>query len=142
MVVCRRDQEDAVVVHGPRYVARHELDNEFMLQTMEEIDVKQFVARHETLGSFVVVTTSIPELILAEVERLGFAHVHVARVGPYPVWSVTARLGASVYDCDHIIRVAVKRLAQNLGFNVKLRDILARVSGGCVQAIFCLDQRL
>jgi hypothetical protein len=108
---------------------------------MDEIDVKQFLTRHEALGSFGS-EAPLSELILAEVNGLGFERVRVARVGPYPVWSVTARLGHSVYGCDHIVRVAVKRLAQNLGFKLKMRDIVARVRCGCVQAVFCLDQPL
>jgi hypothetical protein len=109
---------------------------------MEEIDVKQFLMRHEALGSFGIATASLPEFILAEAERLGFERVRVVRVGPHQVWSLTARLGQSVYDCDHIVKVALKRLAWNLGFKLKLRDIVARVRDGCVQAVFCLDTAL
>src|SRR4051812_1035782 len=107
---CRRDQEDAVVVHGPHYQARRELVNEVIVQMMEEIAVKQFLARHEALGSFGGATVSLPELIVAEVKRLGFERVRVVRVGPHPMWSLTARLGQSVYDCDYIVKVALKRL--------------------------------
>jgi hypothetical protein len=106
---------------------------------MEEIDAKQFLTRHESMGSFGGASPNLPELIMAEVKRLGFEHVRVARVGPHPVWSLTARLGQSVYDCDLMVKVALKRLASNLGFKLKLRDTVARVRDGCVQAVFCLD---
>lgn len=109
---------------------------------MKEIDVKKFLARHDALGSFSVESAYLPELIMAEVERLGFEHVRVVRVGPHPVWSVTARLGASKFDCDYIVRVAIKRLAQHLGFKLRLRDIMARVRGKCVRVAFCLDAAL
>ena len=113
----------------------------FNTPAMEGIDVKQFLARHQVLGSFRE-EPSLPGLIRAEVEHLGFESVRVVAVGPYPVWAVAARLGASKFDRDYIVRVAMKRLAQNLGFKLHLRDIAARVRGECVQAAFCLGTAL
>lgn len=106
---------------------------------MDGIDVKEFVERHEALGAFGVPSTSLPDLIVAEVERLGFNRIRVVRVGPRPVWSLTACLGQSVYDCDFIVQVAVKRLAHSLGFNLKLDEIIATVRGDHIRAIFSLD---
>lgn len=139
MEECRRDQDDAVVVHGSRYQARLELVRQFMLQRMEVIDVKQFLIRHESLGALGGAPPYLPELIMAEAKCLGFEHVRVVRVGPHPVWSLTARLGQSVYDCDLMVKVALKRLASNLGFKLKVRDTVAAVRNGCVRTAFCLN---
>lgn len=109
---------------------------------MEVIDVKQFLTRHESLGSFGDASPYLPELIMTEAKRLGFEHVRVVRFGPHPVWGLTARLGQSVYDCDLKVKAAVQRLAQNQGFKLRLRDIIATVRGECVRVAFCLDAAL
>jgi hypothetical protein len=81
---------------------------------------------------------SIHEQIVLTLEYKHFERVRVERVPHHPVYRVTAQLGKLAPQSLRPLKLRFQDMCRHLGFTVKIRDIIAEISRGRVEAVFAL----
>lgn len=77
------------------------------------------------------------QIILA-LQDLGFQRVRVAQVIHHPVWNVSAHVGTFRADSLRAVKLALKKLCDELGFRVRMNEIVAGIYRGRLNAAFAL----
>jgi hypothetical protein len=78
------------------------------------------------------------EQITCALQDLGFEKIRLNQVEPHPVWNVSAKLGRFRADSVRSVKLALKKLCDELGFRVRISEIIASVYRGRVNAVFAL----
>jgi hypothetical protein len=81
---------------------------------------------------------AIQEQIALSLQYMHFERVRVEKVPHHPVFRVVARLGQLAPQELRPVKVALKKMCRDLGFSVKMSDIIADVSRGRLDAVFGL----
>nr|WP_281721456.1 hypothetical protein [Nitrosomonas nitrosa] len=76
--------------------------------------------------------------IMLALHDLGFQRVRVAQVIHHPVWNVSAQVGTFRADSLRSLKIALKKLCGELGFRVRMNEIIASVYRGRLNAAFAL----
>ena len=78
------------------------------------------------------------EQIALTLQDMFFERVRVVQIPHHPVYRVTARLGRLAPQSQRQVKLALRSMCRELGFTVKLRDIIADVRHGRLDAAFGL----
>jgi hypothetical protein len=78
------------------------------------------------------------EQITCALQDLGFEKIRLNQVEPHPVWNVSAKLGRFRADSLRSVKLALKKLCDELGFQVRMNEIVASIYGGRLNAAFAL----
>lgn len=76
--------------------------------------------------------------ITLALQDLGFQRVRVTQVIHHPVWNVSAQVGTFRADSLRSVKIALKKLCGELGFRVRMNEIIASVYRGRLNATFAL----
>jgi hypothetical protein len=76
--------------------------------------------------------------IALALQDLGFARVRVTPVIHHPVWNVSAHVGRFRADSLRSVKIALKKLCGELGFRVRMSEIVASLYRGRLNAAFAL----
>lgn len=78
------------------------------------------------------------EQITLALQDLGFQRVRVNQVIHHPVWNISALVGTFRADTLRSVKIALKKLCGELGFRVRMNEIVASVYRGRLDAAFGL----
>jgi hypothetical protein len=76
--------------------------------------------------------------IALALQDLGFERIRVNQVIHHPVWNVSARLGQFKTDSVRSVKIALKKMCGELGFRVRMNEIVASLYRGHLNAAFAL----
>jgi hypothetical protein len=76
--------------------------------------------------------------IVCALQDLGFERIRLNQVEPHPVWNVSAKVGRFRADSLRSVKIALKKLCRELGFPVRMNEIVASVYRGRLNAAFAL----
>lgn len=78
------------------------------------------------------------EQIALALQDMGFEAIRATQVTPHPVWNVSARVGRFQADSVRSVKMALKKMCGQLGFRLRLNEIVASLYRGRVSAAFLL----
>jgi hypothetical protein len=104
------------------------------LMTSEQI--KAWILSHD----FPPLRSDLPMLdqIALTLQDLGFERVRVTPVIHHPVWNVSANVGRFRADSLRSVKMALKKMCGELGFKVRMNEIVASLYRGRLNAAFAL----
>jgi hypothetical protein len=76
--------------------------------------------------------------IVFALQELGFERIRVNEVAPHPVWNISASVGRFQAESFRSLKIALKKMCGELGFRVRLNEIVASLYRGRVSAAFLL----
>jgi hypothetical protein len=80
----------------------------------------------------------IREQIVRALQDLGLERIRLNQVEPHPVWNVSAKVGQFRADSLRSVKLAIKKMCDELGFKVRMNEIVASVYRGRLNAAFGL----
>jgi hypothetical protein len=78
------------------------------------------------------------EQISRALQDLGLERIRLNRVEPHPVWNVSAKVGQFRANSLRSVKLAIKKMCDELGFKVRMNEIVASVDRGRLNAAFAL----
>lgn len=72
-------------------------------------------------------------------QDLGFERVRVTPVIHHPVWNVSANVGRFQAESLRSVKMALKKICEELGFRVRMNEIVASLYRGRLNAAFALS---
>lgn len=78
------------------------------------------------------------EQIVFALQGLGFDRIRVNQVEPHPVWNIAANIGNFRADSLRSVKIALKKICGELGFKVRMNEIVASLYRGRLNAAFAL----
>jgi hypothetical protein len=76
--------------------------------------------------------------IALALQDLGFERIRVTPVIHHPVWNIAANVGKFRTDSVRSLKIALKKMCGELGFRVRMSEIVASLYRGRVSAAFLL----
>jgi hypothetical protein len=78
------------------------------------------------------------EQIALALQDLGFERVRVKQVIHHPVWNISAHVGKFRADGLRSVKIALKKMCGELGFRLRMNEIVGSLYRGRVSAAFLL----
>lgn len=105
-------------------------------ELMSSEEIKAWILSHD----FPPLRSDLPmrDQIALALQDLGFERVRVTPVIHHPVWNVSAQVGTFRADSLRSVKIALKKLCGELGFKVRMNEIVAAVYRGRLNAAFAL----
>src|ERR1044071_10277263 len=90
---------------------------------MTSDEIKDWILSHE----FPQLRCDLPmrDQITLALQDIGFQRVRANQVVHHPVWNVSAHVGTSRADSVRSVKIALKRICGELGFTVRMSEIVA-----------------
>ena len=76
--------------------------------------------------------------IALALQDLGFERIRVKQVIHHPVWNISAHVGKFRADSLRSVKIALKKMGGELGFRLRMNEIVASLYRGRVSAAFLL----
>ena len=106
------------------------------VSVMTAEEVKDWILSHE----FPPLRCELPmrDQISLALQDLGFQRVRVTQVIHHPVWNIAANLGTFRAESLRSVKAALKKACRELGFRVRMNEIVAAIYRGRLNASFAL----
>jgi hypothetical protein len=78
------------------------------------------------------------EQISRALQDLGLERIRLNQVEPHPVWNVSAKVGQFRADSLRSVKIALRKMCDELGFRVRMNEIIVSVYRGRLNAAFGL----
>jgi hypothetical protein len=78
------------------------------------------------------------EQIAIALHEMGFERIRVTPVIHHPIWNIAANVGQFHTDSVRSLKIAIKKMCAELGFRVRMNEIVASLYRGRVSAAFAL----
>jgi hypothetical protein len=104
------------------------------LMTSEEI--KKWILCH----AFPPLRCDLPmrDRTTLSLQDMGFERIRVTQVINHPVWNVSAQVGQFRADSVRSVKIALKRICGELGFRVRMKEIVGSLYRGRLNAALAL----
>lgn len=106
------------------------------VELMSSEEIKGWILSHD----FPPLRSDLPmrDQIALALQDLGFERVRVTPVIHRPVWNVSANVGRFRAESLRSVKMALKKICEELGFRVRMNEIVASVYRGRLNAAFAL----